>query len=76
MNALDEVLQSYSHQGYLELDQTRHTVKTWDHEYVDSEMIRLLSRVYAFYKEKKHVITDCPFVLFHIKAGIARHVKL
>ncbi len=50
MNALDEVSQSYSYQGNLELDQTRHTIETWDHEYVDSEMIRLLSRVCAFYE--------------------------
>jgi len=28
MNVLDEVPQSYSHQGNLELDQTRHTTKT------------------------------------------------
>jgi hypothetical protein len=26
VNALDEVPQSYSHQGNLELDQTRHTI--------------------------------------------------
>jgi hypothetical protein len=48
----------------------------WDHEFVDSEMIRLLSRVYAFYEEKGHVIMDCPFVPFHIKTTIVRHVEL
>jgi len=48
----------------------------WDHEYVDSEMIRLFSRVYAFYEEEGHVIMDCPFVPFHIKATIVRHVEL
>ncbi len=39
-------------------------------------MIRLLSKVYAFCEEEGHVIMDCPFVPFHIKAGIARHVEL
>jgi hypothetical protein len=48
----------------------------WDHEYVDSEMNRLLSRVYAFYEEERHVIMDYPFVPFHIRATIARHVEL
>ncbi len=38
-------------------------------------MIRLLSKVCAFYEEG-HAITDCPFVPFHIKIGIARHVEL
>jgi len=38
-------------------------------------MIKLLSRVYVFCKEG-HVIMDCPFVPFHIRAGIARHVEL
>jgi len=48
----------------------------WDHESVDSEMIRLLSRVNAFYEEEGHVIMDCPFVPFHIIATIVRHVEL
>jgi hypothetical protein len=39
-------------------------------------MIKLLSRVYAFCEEKGHVIMDYPFVPFHIRAGIARHVEL
>jgi hypothetical protein len=43
---------------------------------VDSEVIILFSRVYAFYEEKRHAITDCPFVPFHIRASIARHVEL
>jgi hypothetical protein len=38
-------------------------------------MIMLLSRVYAFYEEG-HAIMDCPFVPFHIKANIARHMEL
>jgi hypothetical protein len=41
---------------------------------MDLEMIDLLSRVCAFYEEG-HVIMDYPFVPFHIKAGIARHVE-
>jgi hypothetical protein len=53
VNALDEVPQSYSYQGNLELDQTKHIAITWDHEYVDLEMIMLLLRVYAFCEEKK-----------------------
>ncbi len=75
VNALDEVQQSYSYQGNPKLDQTRHITETRDHEYVDLEMIRLLSRVYAFYEEG-HVIMDCPFVPFHIRLGIVRHVEL
>jgi len=42
---------------------------------MDSEVVKLLSRVYAFY-EKGHAIMDCPFVPFNIKASIARHVEL
>jgi hypothetical protein len=58
------------------LDQPRYTVETWDHEYVDLEMIRLLSKVYAFYEEERHAIMDYPFVPFHTREGIARHVKI
>jgi len=39
-------------------------------------MVRLLSTVCAFYEEKGHVIMDFPFVPFHIRVGIARHVEL
>jgi hypothetical protein len=42
---------------------------------VDSEVARLLSRVYAFYEEG-HAIMDYPFVPFHIKIGIMRHKEL
>jgi len=42
---------------------------------VDWEVVRLLSRVCAFCEEG-HVIMDCPFVCFHIRAGIARDVEL
>ncbi len=76
MNTLDEVPKSYSHQGNLELDQTKYTTESRDHEFVDSEMIRLLSRVCAFCEEERHAIMDCPFVPFHIKVGIAKHVEL
>jgi hypothetical protein len=58
------------------LDQPKYTTETWDHEYVDLEMIILLSRVSAFYEEEGHVIMDCPFVPFHIRTCIARHVEL
>jgi hypothetical protein len=57
------------------LDQTRYIAETWDHEYVDLEMIKLLSKVCAFCEEEGHAIMDCPFVPFHIKVGIARHVE-
>jgi hypothetical protein len=76
VNALDEVLQSFSHQGNLKLDQTRHIAKTRDHEFLDLEMIKLFSKVCAFYEEEGDAIMDCPFVPFHIRAGIARHVEL
>jgi hypothetical protein len=76
VNVLDEVPQSYSHQGNLELDQTRYLTETWDHEFVDSEVAILLSRVYAFCEEEKHAIMDCPSVPFHIKVCIVRHVEL
>jgi hypothetical protein len=38
-------------------------------------MIRLLSRVCALCEEG-HVNMDCPFVPFHIKVRIIKHVKL
>jgi hypothetical protein len=43
---------------------------------MDSEMIRLLSKVYAFCEDKRHAIMDCPFVPFHIRAGIVKHVEI
>jgi hypothetical protein len=36
----------------------------------------LFSKVCAFCEEKGHVIMECPFVPFHIKVCIARHVEL
>jgi hypothetical protein len=72
---LDEIPHSYSHQRNLELDQTRYITQTQDHEFMDSEVTKLLSKVYAFYKEG-HAIMDYPFVPFHIKTSIVRHVEL
>jgi hypothetical protein len=76
VNVLDEVPQSYSHQGNLELDQTKYTTKTQDHEYADLEVARLLYRVCALCEEEGHAITDCPFMPFHIRTSIVRHAKL
>jgi len=73
---LDEVPQSYSHQGNPKLDQTRYTIKTQDHEFMDSKVVRLLSKVYAFREEEGHGIMDCLFVPFHMKACITKHVEL
>jgi hypothetical protein len=53
VNVLDEVPQSYSHQGNLELDQTKYIAETRDHEYADLEVIILLSRVCAFCEEER-----------------------
>jgi hypothetical protein len=58
------------------LDQTRHIAKTQDYEYVDSEMIKLLSKVYAFYEKKNTCNHGFFFVPFHIKENIIRHVEL
>ncbi len=76
VNVLDEVPHSYSHQGNLELDQTRYTVETRNHESMDSKVVILLLRVCAFYEEEGHAIMDCPFVPFHIRASISTHVEL
>jgi hypothetical protein len=62
--------------GYLELDQTKYIVKTRNRESMDLEVAKLLSRVCAFYEEEGYAIMDCPFVPFHIKVHIARHVEL
>jgi hypothetical protein len=42
---------------------------------MDLEMIMLLSSVYAFCEEEGHVIMDCPFVPFHIRTCVVRHVE-
>jgi hypothetical protein len=72
---LDEIPQSYLHQGNLKLDETRYTPKTRDHEPMDSKVLVLLSRACALC-EKGHAIMDYPFVPFHIKTNIAKHVEL
>ncbi len=76
VNVLDEVPQSYSHQRNPELDQIRYTTETRDQEFLDSRITRLLSRIYAFCEEEGHVIMDCPFMFFHIRASIVRHVEI
>jgi len=43
---------------------------------MDSEIAILFSKVYEFYEEEGHAIMDCPFVHFHIKESIVRHVEL
>jgi hypothetical protein len=70
VNVLDEVPQSYSHPKNPELNLTRYIIKTKDHEFMDLEVARLFSRICAFYEEG-HIVMDCPFVPFHIKASIA-----
>ncbi len=45
---LDEVRQSYSRQGNPKLDQIRYITKIHDQEYVDLEVVRLLSKIYGF----------------------------
>jgi hypothetical protein len=76
VNVLDEVPQSYSHQGFSKLDQRKYTVETQDHEFVNSKVVKLFSKVCAFCEEKGHVIIDCLFFPFHMRADIARHVEL
>jgi hypothetical protein len=39
-------------------------------------MIKLLSTVFAFCEEEGHATMDCPFMPFHIRAGIVKHVVL
>jgi len=43
---------------------------------VDSKIIRLFSKVYAFYEEEGHVIMDFLFVPCDIKTSIVKHVGL
>jgi len=58
------------------LGQPKYIIETWDHESMDLEMVILISRVCAFCEEEGHVIMDYPFVPFHIKTNILRHVEL
>jgi hypothetical protein len=39
-------------------------------------MVKLLLKVCGFYEEEGHAMMDCPFVPFHIKTSIVRHVEL
>jgi hypothetical protein len=43
---------------------------------MDLEVVKLLSKVCAFYEEEGHAIMDCPFVHFHIRTCITRHMVL
>jgi len=43
---------------------------------MDSKVVKLFLKVYALYEEEGHAIMDYPFVLFHIKANIIKHVEL
>jgi hypothetical protein len=52
-----------------------YTTETQNHEYVNSEVAIILSRVYALCEEG-HTIMDCPFLPFHVKISIVRHVEL
>jgi len=73
VNLLDNVLQSYPHQGNPKLDQIKYITETHDDEFVDLEVVILLSKVYAFCEG--HITMDCPFLLLHIKVNIAGHVE-
>jgi hypothetical protein len=42
---------------------------------MDSKVIILLSKVYALYEEERHAIMHYPFVHFHIRTNIVRHVE-
>ncbi len=63
VNVLDEVPQSYAHQGNPQLDQTKYIAKTKDHESMDFEVTRSLSK--TFYEG--HVIMDFPLYLFTLE---------
>ncbi len=43
---------------------------------MDLEVVILFTKVCALYDEEGHVIMDYPFVPFHIKTCIAKHVEL
>ncbi len=43
---------------------------------MDSEMVKLISKVCTFCEEKGHAIMDYPFVFFHIRTCIVKHVEL
>ncbi len=43
---------------------------------LNSKVLELLSRIYAFYEEEGHAIMDYPFEPFHTRESIDRHVEL
>ncbi len=43
---------------------------------MDLEVAILFSIIFALCEEEGHAIMDCPFVPFHIRIGIVRHVEL
>jgi hypothetical protein len=43
---------------------------------VDLKVAKLFSKICAFCEEEGHEIMDCPFVFFHIKTCITRHMEL
>jgi hypothetical protein len=67
-NVLDEILKSYPHQGN----------HSWikQNTQLNSKVLELLSRIYAFYEEEGHAIMDYPFEPFHTRESIDRHVEL
>ncbi len=55
MNVSDEVPQSYLHQRNPELDQTRYTIETKDHEYVDLDIYIYYFQEYMPFVRKKDI---------------------
>jgi hypothetical protein len=43
---------------------------------MDSEMVRLISKVCVFCEKNKNTIMDCLYVPFHIREGIVKHMEL
>jgi hypothetical protein len=43
---------------------------------MDLKVAKLFSKVCTFNEEERHAIMDCPFVPFHIRACIVKHVEL
>ncbi len=58
------------------MGQPKYIIERWDHEPMDSKMVRLISRVCEFCVEEGHAIMDYPFVPFHIKANILSDMEL
>jgi hypothetical protein len=47
--------------------------RSWIYGFKDGQ---ITFKVYAFCEEKGHEIMDCPFVPFHIRTSVAKHVEL